>query len=88
MPALAALKQDIAEDAMRVPSGVECISIVARHHEVHISAVQTALDNHLTGVELSAEEIARCAARAGLKAKHVQLNWRGLSHLKKALPAS
>jgi ATP-binding cassette, subfamily B, bacterial HlyB/CyaB len=86
MAALAASKQDIADDAVRVPSGVDCISIVARYHGVHISAAQTALDNHLSDVELSADEIARCARRAGLKAKHVRLTWRGLSHLKKALP--
>ena len=86
MTALGVFKADAPDDAMCVPSGIECISIVARHHGVHLLAAQTALDNHLTGVELSAEEIARCAARAGLKAKHVQLTWRSLSHLKKALP--
>ena len=86
MTALSVLKDDLSDDAVRVPSGVECISLVARHHGLHISAAQTTLDNHLSGAELSAEEIARCAARLGLKAKRVQLTWRGLSHLKKSLP--
>ena len=40
----------------------------------------------LSGAELSAEEIVHCAARAGLKAKRVRMTWRGLSHLRKALP--
>ncbi len=86
MTALAALKDDAPDDAVHVPSGVECISLVARHHGVHISAAQTTLDNHLSGTELSAEEIARCATSLGLKARRVQLTWRGLSHLKKTLP--
>ena len=86
MTALGTLKADVSDDAIRVPSGVECISLVARHHGLHVSAAQTTLDNHLSGAELSAEEIARCAARAGLKAKRVRLTWRGLSHLKKSLP--
>ena len=44
------------------------------------------LDNHLSGTELSAEEIARCATHAGMKAKRVTPDWRGLLHLRKALP--
>jgi ATP-binding cassette, subfamily B, bacterial HlyB/CyaB len=74
------------EGAVRIPSGVECIAIVARHHGLHIAAEQVTLDNHLSGAELSAEEIARCAARAGMKTKCVRLSWRGLCHLRKALP--
>ena len=59
------------EGAVRIPSGVECIAIVARRQGLHIAAEQVTLDNHLSGVELSAEEIARCAAHAGMKAKRV-----------------
>lgn len=77
---------DASDDAIRVPSGVECISLVARHHGLHVSPAQATIDNHLSGAELSAEEIARCAASLGLKAKRVRLTWRGLSHLKKSLP--
>ncbi|HXZ14545.1 MAG TPA: ABC transporter transmembrane domain-containing protein, partial [Roseiarcus sp.] len=75
-----------ADDAIRIPSGVECIAIVARRHGLHIEPEQITLDNHLSGVELAAEEIARCATRAGLKAKRVRMTWRGLTHLRKALP--
>ena len=74
------------DGAVRIPSGVECIAIVARRHGLHIAAEQVTLDNHLSGTELSAEEIARCATRAGMKAKCVRLTWRGLFHLRKALP--
>ncbi len=84
--ALADPAPDASEDAIRIPSGVECIAIVARRHGLHVSAEQITLDNHLSGTELSPEEIANCAARAGLRAKRVRLNWRGLSHLRKALP--
>ena len=65
---------DPAEDieAVRIPSGVECLAIVARRHGLHIAAEQVTLDNHLFGGELSAEEIARCAVHAGMKAKRVR----------------
>ncbi len=36
--------------------------------------------------ELSTDDLLRCAVRAGLKAKSVRLDWRGLRHLKRALP--
>ena len=84
--ALADPAPDGAEDAIRIPSGVECIAIVARRHGLHVSAEQITLDNHLSGAEMSPEEIANCAAGAGLRAKRVRLTWRGLSHLRKALP--
>ena len=78
---------ELTENTVRIPSGVECIAIVARRHGLHIAAEQMTLDNHLSGVELSAEDIALCAAHAGLKAKRVNMSWRGLLHLRKALPA-
>jgi ATP-binding cassette subfamily B protein len=78
---------EITENTVRIPSGVECIAIVARRHGLHIAAEQMTLDNHLSGAELSAEEIARCAAHEGMKAKRIRLSWRGLFHLRKALPA-
>ncbi|MGO9757012.1 MAG: cysteine peptidase family C39 domain-containing protein, partial [Roseiarcus sp.] len=84
--ALADPAPDEAEDTIRIPSGVECIAIVARRHGLHVSAEQITLDNHLSGAEMSPEEIANCAAGAGLRAKRVRLTWRGLSHLRKALP--
>ena len=77
---------ELTENTVRIPSGVECIAIVARRHGLHIAAEQMTLDNHLSGAELSAEEIARCAAHAGMKAKRVKMSWRGLLHLKRALP--
>ena len=43
--------------------------LVARHHGLHISPAQVTLDNHLSGAELSAEEIARCAASLGTESK-------------------
>jgi ATP-binding cassette, subfamily B, bacterial HlyB/CyaB len=84
--ALADQTPDAADDAIRFPSGVECIAIIARRHGLHVSAEQITLDNHLSGAELSPEEIANCAARVGLRARRVRLTWRGLSHLRKALP--
>jgi len=86
MAALANPTTEAVDDAIRIPSGVECIAIVAQRHGLHVAAEQITLDNHLSGAELSAEEIANCAARVGLKTKHVRMTWRGLAHLRKALP--
>ena len=86
MTAIAIPTTDAADDAFRIPSAVECIAVVARRHGLHIAAEQITLDNQLSGAELTAEETANCAKRAGLKAKRVRMTWRGLSDLRKALP--
>src|SRR5215468_1892663 len=69
------------------PSGLGCLVIVARHHGLHLTIPQLVHDNVLTGQEVSAPELLKCASSAGLKAKSVRLTWTQLSHLKKALPA-
>jgi subfamily B ATP-binding cassette protein HlyB/CyaB len=69
------------------PTGLGCLVIVARHHGFHLSVSQLIHDNVLTGGEVSVAQLVKCAQAAGLSAKRVNLNWSGLSHLKKALPA-
>ena len=64
-----------------------CLVIVARHRGVHLSVPQLVHDNVLTGQDVSAAQLLKCARSAGLKAKVAHLTWDGLSHLKKALPA-
>ena len=49
-------------------------------------ATQLIQDN-LLGDEVSSSDLIKCAAKAGLSAKAVTLDWKGLQHLKKALPA-
>jgi len=67
-------------------SALGCLVIAARHRGVHLSEQQLIHDNVLAGQEISTDQILKCARSAGLKAKIVQLTWRELSHLKKALP--
>ena len=69
------------------PSGLGCLVIVARHHGLHLTVSQLIHDNVLPNREVSVAEILKCAQSAGLKATTVHLNWSGLAHLKKALPA-
>ncbi len=70
----------------RVPTGVECLAIVARHHGLHPSPQQVLPEGSPASAELSSRELLGCAIRAGLKAKSVRLDWRALRHLKRALP--
>jgi len=69
------------------PSGLAALVIVARHHGVHLSVSQLKHDNVLTTDEVSVDEIVKCAKSAGLAAKLVNLDWNGLKHLGRALPA-
>src|SRR5580658_1075818 len=73
--------------ATKEPTGLGSLVIVARHHGMHLTVPQLIHDNVLTGKELSAVEIVHCARSVGLKAKEVKLDWNGLAHLEKALPA-
>ena len=69
------------------PSGLECLVIVARQHGLHLTASQLTHDNLLTGGEVSSAALIQCATTAGLSAKSIVLDWKGLRELKKALPA-
>jgi len=75
-----------APERSPVPSELVCLAIVARHHGLDISPGQIAHDWRLDKKELSTPELVQCANSVGLRAKHVSLDWNGLSHLKKALP--
>ena len=68
-------------------SALECLVIVGAHHGLHLSIHQIVHDNALSSVETSLEQLVHCARKSGLKAKSVRLDWNGLSHLRKALPA-
>ena len=68
-------------------SSLACLVIVARHRGMQLSVPQLIHDNVLTGKEITAAQLLKCAQSAGLKANVTHLTWDGLSHLKKALPA-
>ena len=90
-----ALAEKTAAKAATVPNAegfgdrsvLECLVIVARHRGVHLSVPQLIHDHTLTEQQISTAQLLKCAQAAGLKAKVAQLNWDGLSHLKKALPS-
>ena len=69
------------------PSGLGCLIIVARQHGLHLTASQLIHDNLLSDQEVSLPELLKCANSSGMTAKAVKLDWKGLSQLKKALPA-
>jgi ATP-binding cassette, subfamily B, bacterial HlyB/CyaB len=69
------------------PSGLACLVIVARYHGLYLTVSQLIHDNVLSSREVSVADILKCGRSAGLKATTVHLNWNGLPHLKKTLPA-
>ena len=74
-------------EAGGIRSALDCLVIVARHSGIHLSVPQLVHDNVLTGQQVTVPQLLKCAQSAGLKAKVAHLDWDGLSHLKKALPA-
>jgi ATP-binding cassette, subfamily B, bacterial HlyB/CyaB len=82
--------QAVAENNYADPvpsSGLACLIIVARQYGLHLTSTQLIKDNLLTDQEVTVDQLVRCAEKAGMRAKLVKLDWGGLSHLKKALPA-
>ena len=69
------------------PTGLGCLVIVARHHGLHLTVPQLIHDNVLSNKEVSIPELLKCGQSVGLQGTCVSLNWDGLFHLKKALPA-
>jgi ATP-binding cassette subfamily B protein len=69
------------------PTGLACLVIVARQHGLHLTTSQLVHDNVLPAGEVTTADIVKCADNSGMTAKAVHLDWDGLSHLKKALPA-
>ncbi|UGY13123.1 peptidase domain-containing ABC transporter [Bradyrhizobium septentrionale] len=69
------------------PTGLACLVIVARQHGLHLTTSQLIHDNLLRDQEVTLPELLKCANSSGMTAKAVKLDWKGLSHLKRALPA-
>ena len=67
-------------------SGLKALALVARQHEVFVTAEQMARENEIPAGQISKQALVSCAARAGLVAKPIRLDWAGLQQLKKALP--
>jgi ATP-binding cassette subfamily B protein len=74
-------------EARGEPSGLACLTIVARHHGLHLSVAQLTRDNWLAGREVSLADLLKCGRAAGLKVSALRLSWGRLDRLRKTLPA-
>ena len=73
-------------DAQRSTSLLPCLAIAARRHEMNLTVTQLIQDNFLPDANVTSKDLVLCAIQSGLKAKIVNLGWRDLVHLQKALP--
>ena len=78
---------DNTPSSLPPPSALGCLIIIARQHGLHLTSTQLIQDNLLTDQEVTLDQLVRSAEKANMRAKLVSLDWDGLSHLKKALPA-
>ena len=78
---------DAEPEARGEPSGLACLTIVARHHGLHLSVAQLTRDNWLTGQEVSVADLLKCGRAAGLKVSALRLSWGRLDRLRRTLPA-
>lgn len=67
-------------------SDLAALAIVADHHGVHFAVGELCKDNPRSGADAPFARAARCALKAGLKAKALNLDWNGVTRLRKALP--
>ena len=72
--------------AIAEPSGLGCVVIIARHHGLDLSVSQLAEQMQGDGRELSVPELLKVAKSAGLQARSLRPDWKGLTQLSKALP--
>jgi ATP-binding cassette, subfamily B, bacterial HlyB/CyaB len=88
--AMEAIAQSVADplsgDLVQSP-WLGCLALIGRQHGLDLTVQQLIHDNVLTDPNVTIPQVLKCAKTAGLKAKWVQLDWDGLGHLRKALPA-
>ncbi|MCI4679958.1 peptidase domain-containing ABC transporter [Rhodoblastus acidophilus] len=68
-------------------SALECLVIVGAMQGLQLTVPQLIQDSALESAEVDYAHLVHCARHAGMKAKAIRLDWDGLSHLEKALPA-
>jgi ATP-binding cassette subfamily B protein len=68
------------------PSALGCLAIIARHHGLDLSVSQLAEQRQGDSRELPIAEILKVAKSAGLQARSLRPDWKGLVQLNKALP--
>ena len=68
-------------------TSLQCLSLVARHHGIDVSADRLIHDYSLEFDEPSLKRVLRIGKDTGLKIKHSRLTWKQLTKLDQAFPA-
>ncbi len=67
-------------------TNLHCLALVARHHGVDLSPERLQHDYAVGNDPVAVRQLLRMAKDAGLRAKHLDLNWRSLFQLGEAFP--
>ncbi len=71
----------------RINTALVCFSIIARTHKIELTQDRLLHEFGLSKEEIPRDTFLRMAKNVGLKARLLDLNWRGLLNLQKAYPA-
>ncbi|MCJ2133991.1 peptidase domain-containing ABC transporter [Methylobacterium sp. J-026] len=73
--------------SQEVLAGLASLVLVARSHGIHLSTKQLIQDNQIRCDQIGPSDLLKYASRVGLKGKTINLRWRQLIKLRRALPA-
>ncbi len=86
-PSSASGAKENARDPRGKHTSLQCLSLVARHHGIDVSADRLIHDYSLEFDEPSLKRVLRIGKDTGLKIKHTRLTWKQLAKLDQAFPA-
>ena len=75
------------DDPRSKHTSLQCLSLVARHHGIDVSADRLIHDYSLEYDEPSLKRVLRIGKDTGLKVRHTRLTWKQLAKLDQAFPA-
>ena len=67
-------------------TNLHCLALVARHHGVDLAPERLQHDYAVGNDPVAVRQLLRMAKDAGLRARHLDLTWRGLFQLGEAFP--
>ena len=76
-----------ADDPRSKHTSLQCLSLVARHHGIDVSAERLIHDYSLEFDEPTLKRVLRIGKDTGLKIRHTRLTWKQLCNLNEAYPA-
>ncbi|TKT75046.1 peptidase domain-containing ABC transporter [Aquamicrobium sp. LC103] len=68
-------------------TNLQCLALVARHYGVDLSPERLVHEYNIGEEAVPVRQLLRMAKDAGLRARHLQLDWQGLMRLGEAYPA-